>query len=41
MREKRSSTRFSAAPWMRWLVPLALALLALGLLGVVVLTLLP
>lgn len=41
MREKRPSSRFSAAPWMRWLVPLVLALLVLGLVGVIVLSLLP
>lgn len=41
MSAKRPSSRFSATPWMRWLVPLALALLLVGLVGVVVLSLLP
>ena len=41
MDHRRSSSRFATTPWMRWLVPVVLVVLALGLLGVLVLALLP
>ncbi len=41
MDTKRSSARFSAPFWLRWLVPVVLVLLILGLLSVVVLLFLP